>query len=87
VLAQLYGFYYAGAALDDASGNPPRAFYRSTILGRAWLSAAFCVLVAAGQCERGMMILAAANAASSWAMHAALTARQREEEQQPACVM
>ena len=72
ILATLFGFYYCGAALDDCEGRQPLQFYRATTLGRVWLSAAFCALVAAGQCPRGLLLLAAANAVSAWAMHRAL---------------
>ncbi len=65
VLAALYGFYYIGAALDDAAGCTPKHFYASTIAGRLVLSAAFAGLVAARQCEPALLWLAAANAVSS----------------------
>ena len=65
MLATLFGFYYMGAAMDDAAGQHPRHFYAATIAGRLLLSAAFAGLVAAGQCEPGLLWLAAANAASS----------------------
>jgi hypothetical protein len=78
VLASLFGFYYGGAALDDCEGRPPLRFYQATILGRLWLSAAFCALVACGECPRGLLLLAGANAASALALHRALRPGSRQ---------
>jgi transglutaminase-like putative cysteine protease len=74
-LAVLFGFYYAGAAADDCEGRPPLRFYQSTVAGRVFLSAVFAALVATRQCEPRLLVLAFANAASAWAMHAALRRR------------
>ena len=68
----LFGFYYAGAAADDCEGRPPLRFYQSTVVARAFLSCVFVVLVATRQCEPRLLVLAAVNAASAWAMQAAL---------------
>ena len=76
ILASLFGFYYVGAALDDAAGRQPLYFYHTTIIGRLVLSAAFAYLVATRQCEPGLLVLAAANAASSLLLRRALTQRQ-----------
>lgn len=77
VLASLFGAYYVGAALDDAAGRQPLYFYRATVVGRLLLSAAFTYLVASGQCEAGLLALAAANALSSLALHRALQQQHR----------
>ena len=75
VLASLFGAYYLGAAMDDAAGRPPLYFYQTTIVGRLVLSAAFTYLVATRQCEPGLLLLAAANAASSMLLRNALQQR------------
>ena len=79
VLASLYGFYYIGAALDDAAGRNLEHFYASTIAGRLFLSAAFAALVASRQCEPALLWLAAANAASSLLLLRAVRQRERSE--------
>ena len=68
-MASLFGAYYVGAALDDCEGRRPTRFYQTTILGRALLTVAFVWLVAAKQSEPGLLLLAAANALSAWALH------------------
>lgn len=75
VLASLFGAYYVGAALDDAAGRPPLYFYKATVVGRLLLSASFAYLVATGQCEAGLLALAAMNALSALVLQRAL--RQR----------
>jgi uncharacterized membrane protein len=72
VLCQLFGAYYIGAAADDAEGRRPLQFYRATVWGRAALTAAFVALWAAGECERGVLVLAAINAMSAWVLHRAM---------------
>jgi hypothetical protein len=72
----LFGVYYLGAALDDMAGRPPVLFYKTTCWGRAGLSLAFAALVATGQCEVGLLWLAAVNLWSGWALHRALSTRK-----------
>lgn len=73
----MYGAYYIGAARDDAGGAYPANLYRSTIWGRLALSVAFCVLVLVRQCEPPLLLLAGANAASSWVLQRAVSSRQQ----------
>lgn len=63
---------------DDAEGRYPKRFYSSTIIGRLLLSAAFCGLVLAGECEGGLLWLAAANAMSSLLLQRAVWRRAHE---------
>ncbi|KAI3430430.1 hypothetical protein D9Q98_005025 [Chlorella vulgaris] len=79
VLATLFGWYYVGAALDDAAGRTPRCFYSATTSGRLFLSVAFAGLVAAKQCEPALLWLAAANLVSSLTMWRAVRQRVHAE--------
>lgn len=71
-LASLFGFYYLGAALDDAEGRRPVLMYTATVWGRLMLSAMFSWLVGSGQVPPPLLALALANAASALAMLLAL---------------
>jgi hypothetical protein len=77
VLAALFGFYYAGAALDDCAGRRPLAFYAATVWGRAFLSAAFAAIAATDASLRPLIVLAAVNAAGAWALAHAVGAEAR----------
>ena len=69
VLAAVFGVYYLGAAVGEVGGRGSGAgFYASTVVGRAGLAAAFGALVAWGAAPRGLLLLAAANAAGAGAM-------------------
>jgi hypothetical protein len=68
-LASLFGFYYCGAALDDAEGRFPYRTYQSTVAGRIFLAAVFLLLVVTGQSHRSLLVLAAANIVSALSMH------------------
>jgi hypothetical protein len=77
VLAALFGFYYAGAALDDSAGRRPLAFYAATVWGRAFLSAAFAAIAATDAALRPLVLLAVVNAAGAWALARAVGADAR----------
>ena len=72
VLCCLFGFYYLGAALDDAEGRRPVYMYTATVWGRLLLSAMFSWLVGTRQVPPPLLALALVNALSSLAMLLAL---------------
>ncbi len=83
ILAALFGFYYLGVGWAErqemhnhSSISPAVGFYVSTILGRAFLCAAFCVLVLSGQVGRTLLLPAAVNLLSALNMYVALQRRQ-----------
>ena len=83
ILAALFGFYYLGVGWPDRHElqhhspiSPAVGFYISTILGRAFLCAAFCVLVLSGQVGRTLLLPAAVNLLSALNMYVALQRRQ-----------
>lgn len=77
VLCVTFGSYYLGAPLFESKGLP-YAFYRATVLGRAWVCAS---LIAVALLERhaqlGLILLGAINAISAFAMHRAIASAER----------
>lgn len=64
--AVLFGTYYIGAALDQLeTGKMMLRFHQCTILGRFWLVFTFAVLVAMGQCSKGVIVIALLNLLSA----------------------
>lgn len=68
VLSLLFGFYYLGAWYGEVHRVGLGGFYLATIAGRIFLAAAFSVLVLTGQVGPGLLLLAAMNLVSAWAM-------------------
>lgn len=71
VLCCAFGCYYVGAARGGVGGSA-RAFYRSTVVGRLGIFAAFGVLVARGAVEANLLLLGVVNAAGAALMWGAL---------------
>jgi hypothetical protein len=72
VLASLFGVYYIGAAHGDVTNRGLLSFYEATILGRFWLAAVFCLLVALGKSQWQLLILAGANLLGAASMYRAI---------------
>jgi len=61
-----------GAAHGHITGSGVRSFYASTIIGRLSLAAAFAAIVAVGELQTGLLVLAAVNMLGAATMAAAL---------------
>lgn len=72
-VAALFGAYYLGAAFGERSGSGLRGFYVSTVVGRLLLSLAFVSLCLSQQIGRGLLVIAAINAAGAFSMWNALS--------------
>ncbi len=68
----------SGATTPSEVGNT--SFYVASVWSRLVLVAAFSALVALGRCERGLLVLAAVNAAGAAGMWRAL----QQQQQKPA---
>jgi hypothetical protein len=68
-----FGLQYAGASWHDCAGRcGAEGFYRASVPSRLALAAALALLVALGQVERGVLVLAALNATGALSMRRAL---------------
>ena len=77
VLCVTFGSYYLGAPLFESKGLP-YAFYRATVLGRAWVCASlFAVALLERQAQLGLILLGIINALSAFAMHRAIANAER----------
>jgi len=75
-LACLFGFYYAGAAVDDVQGRYPVGFYTSTVLARYFLAMVFGLLYwMHGTMHTWILLLGSVNALSAFIMQRAISAR------------
>ena len=80
VLCVTFGAYYVGTPLYELRGFGAESFYRSTVLGRAFVFASLCVLAAFERRARvGLIALGVINALSASVMHRALE-RGRDRE-------
>ena len=80
VLCVTFGAYYVGTPLYELRGFGAESFYRSTVLGRAFVFALLCVLAAFERRARvGLIALGVINALSASVMHRALE-RGRDRE-------
>lgn len=79
-LASLFGFYYAGAAMDDIQGRYPENFYKSTIAARYFLAIIFAVLFYANQKQHlWLVLLGTMNALSAFMLQRAMSKRMAEQ--------
>ena len=61
-----------GAAHGQLTGRGVRSFYASTIIGRLFLAAVFAAIVAAGELQPALLVLAAVNLLGAASMALAL---------------
>ena len=80
VLCVTFGAYYVGTPLYELRGFGAESFYRSTVLGRAFVFVSLCALAAFERRARiGLVALGVVNALSASVMHRALE-RGRDRE-------
>jgi hypothetical protein len=64
--------YYIGTAYYDARGYGAEAFYKSTVVGRAFVFVALASLSLFHGAQRGLLVLGIINAVSAFVMCRAL---------------